>query len=106
MKKIILVFVIVACALSACHKKAIPTITTRKTDPPPPISGTVDIKPDIGAGKTIFTARCSRCHDLPAPAKYTVQRWEVILKLMLPKARLSEEQEIHVTAYIKKNSAK
>ena len=66
----------------------------------------VDVKPDMAMGKIIFTNRCGRCHDLPDPVQFTAQRWEGILKTMIPRARLDKEQEIHVTAFIKANCIK
>ena len=54
----------------ACNKKTVPVITERKYEPkgrvktfPPPVI----ISPDTVAGKSIFMARCSRCHGLPEP---------------------------------------
>jgi cytochrome c2 len=64
------------------------------------------IAPDTSAGKTIFQGRCARCHDLPLPDQYTVPRWEGILASMMPKARLTKEQQVHITAYLKAHAAK
>lgn len=92
--------------LAACSKKAIPVITARTSEPPPPQKKMVDVKPDMAMGKVIFTNRCGRCHDLPMPDQYTAQRWEGILSYMIPRARLTDEQTVHVTAYLKTNAAK
>lgn len=90
----------------ACNKKALPTITQRTTEPPAPVKKTIDIKPDVETGKVIFTSRCGRCHDLPKPEQFTPQRWDGILSYMIPRARLTDEQGVHVTAYLKTNAAK
>jgi hypothetical protein len=50
--------------------------------------------------------RCSRCHDLPKPGEYTSGRWEGILSYMIPRARLTPEQSVHLKAFIYANSAK
>ena len=90
----------------ACNKKAMLVITSRTTEPPPPAKSITDIKPDIETGKTIFTNRCGNCHVLPKPDDFTAKRWEGILSYMIPKARLTIKQGIHITAYLKANGAK
>lgn len=92
--------------LIACHKRAVPVITTRTVEPPPPAKPVSDVKADPELGKTIFANRCGRCHDLPKPEQYTAQRWDGILLSMIPKSRLNEEQGMHVTAYLKVNAQK
>ena len=104
MKKSIVFFIGVVFVLTACHKNSVPTITTRKKDPPPPISATLPVKPDMDAGKTIFIVHCGRCHDLPDPFKYTAPRWESILKTMIPRAKLNREEAVHIRAYINANA--
>jgi hypothetical protein len=90
---------------TACHKKAVPTFSTRSID----ITETAkknNRPPDLESGKNTFTARCNRCHDLPDPAKYNTQRWDVLLSIMVPRARLTREEADNVTAYLKANCAK
>jgi len=106
MSKIIYFFIVVAAITLACNKKAIPTITERAQEPPPPAVKAVDIKPDLATGKTVFTNRCGGCHDLPKPEQYTAQRWDGILLSMIPKAKLNNEQGVHVTAYLRANAQK
>jgi len=106
MKKSAVSFLVLVFVLLACQKKSIPVITARTSEPPPPQKKLVDVQPDMVLGKTIFTNRCGRCHDLPTPDQYTAQRWEGILSYMIPKARLTEEQGIHVKAYLRENAAK
>ena len=90
----------------ACNKKAMPVITSRTAEPPLPTKLVVDVKPDIETGKIIFTNRCGNCHGLPKPDDFTAKRWDGILSYMLPRARLNNEQGIHVTAYLKANAQK
>ena len=106
MKKTVFIFIIFFSMFQACQKKALPTIATRTHEPARPVTIPVDVKPDLALGKTIFTNRCGRCHDLPDPAKYTAQRWDGILSVMNVRARLDQPQQIHVTAYIKANCLK
>ncbi len=106
MKTIIFILTIFTGIIQACQQKALPTITTRTTEPSKPVTAVVDVKPDLAIGKIIFTNRCGRCHALPDPVQFTVQRWDGILARMIPRARLDKEQEIHVTAFIKENCIK
>ncbi|NOT51673.1 MAG: hypothetical protein HOP10_10405 [Chitinophagaceae bacterium] len=88
----------------ACNKKAMPVISERTTDPPKPESPVADVKPDIVIGQRVFTNQCSKCHDLPDPAKYNTERWDGILRTMIPRAGISRVNEVHVTAYVKANA--
>lgn len=99
-------FIAVVIVTIACNKKALPVITQRTTKPPAPVKKAIEVKPDIETGKVIFTSRCGRCHDLPKPEQFTPQRWDGILSYMIPRARLTDEQGVHVTAYLKTNAAK
>jgi cytochrome c5 len=106
----IVILVVIAGAIIACNKKAVPVITERKYETPNkivmvyPPPGTVS--PDTIEGKAIFMARCRRCHELPEPNLYTSKRWDGILTSMLPKARIKGEQAVHIAAYLKANAQK
>ncbi len=106
MRNAVALLVFILTLAIACTKKVGPAITARTIEPPPPAIATVDVKPDIETGKTIFTTRCGRCHGLPEPSKYPEQKWQPILASMMPKARLNKEQEMHLTVYINENAAK
>lgn len=106
MVKYPVIVLIILSVIIACNKKAMPVITSRTTESPAPVKPIADIKPDIETGKTIFTNRCGNCHSLPKPDDFTAKRWEGILSYMIPKARLGNEQGIHVTAYLKANAQK
>jgi hypothetical protein len=64
------------------------------------------IVPDIDRGKMVFTNRCGRCHGLPEPGLYSIDRWETIMASMAPKARLSKADRVHVTAWAQANAKK
>ncbi|MEO6612596.1 MAG: hypothetical protein ABIT05_14330 [Chitinophagaceae bacterium] len=106
MKKSVLPILLCGAVFVSCQKKALPVITERRQETPVVLPVNENIAPDTSAGKTIFLARCARCHDLPLPDQYTAPRWEGILSSMMPKARLSKEQEVHITAYLKAHAAK
>jgi hypothetical protein len=90
----------------ACTHKSLPEITSRATEPLKKEKPTKTITPDLITGKAIFNNRCGNCHDLPPPEQFTTQRWDGILSYMIPRARLTDEQGVHVTAYIKANAGK
>lgn len=106
MKKTIFVIVVLVGIIQACQKKGIPTIADRTTDPPKPESPVANVKPDITIGQRVFMNQCGKCHDLPDLAKYNAERWDGILRTMIPRAGINRMQEVHVTAYIKANCAK
>src|SRR6218665_858455 len=54
----------------------------------------------IEEGHTIFTNSCDNCHKLKEPASHTPEQWNKILKRMIPKAKLSDEQGKLVRAYL------
>jgi hypothetical protein len=91
--------------LYSCQKKAVPVITTRTIEPSAPETEELS-PPDLPAGKLLFTNRCGRCHGLPDPVQYTAKRWETIMVLMAPRAKLSKQEQVHVTAWVKENAAK
>lgn len=88
----------------ACSKKSLPTISARTTEQPLPAKKIINVTPYLVKGKSIFTNYCGQCHDLPKPDQYTTQRWVGILSYMIPRARLNDEQGVHVTAYLKANA--
>jgi len=51
-------------------------------------------------GKAIMAQSCKKCHVLFDPQDYKVEEWEKILKVMIPKARLSETDAALVKDYI------
>lgn len=95
----------VLIVLLSCQKKAIPVITARKVEPSAPKMEELSA-PDLQKGKQLFANRCGRCHGLPDPVQYTEKRWETIMVLMAPKAKLSKQEQVHVTAWVKENAAK
>jgi cytochrome c5 len=103
-KLLLLTGLSVVVAFFGCQQKSVPVITARKTAPLKlqasvyAAAGTVQV--DTVQGKTIFMARCSRCHGLPQPASYTINKWENILMLMIPRSRIDTVNAVHVRAYV------
>lgn len=66
---------------------------------------TADYTPEqLEQGKVIFTGNCVKCHGLKEPGSRTPEQWERVLKRMIPKAKLSEEDGNLVKAYLIANS--
>lgn len=55
-------------------------------------------------GKTIFTGNCAKCHKLKEPGSRTPEQWNKVLKRMIPKAKLSDDDGKLVRAYLIANS--
>lgn len=51
-------------------------------------------------GKTIFTGNCAKCHKLKDPESRSPEQWNKVLKRMIPKAKLSDEDGKLVRAYL------
>ena len=114
------VIILLALGVFACSRKTVstsetvatPTTSTSSTTVSPTAVSTITEVPKADAehaalvaeGKTVFTNRCGRCHGLKDVTAYTTTRWEGILKVMGPKARLNETEAQQVTAYVLENA--
>ena len=107
MKKIITISILVL-GIAACHRKTAAPSSTANTTTPPTEAPKVDAAHAemVSQGKTVYTNRCGRCHALKNTADFTPQRWEGILKSMIPKAKLNETEAQQVTAYVMDNAKK
>lgn len=108
MKKLLSIVSLIV--LISCNRKSIPVITERNRDPSSRNEKTIAITEkliaDTAKGKIIFMNRCNRCHGLPDLFLFNSKRWENILEIMSPKAKLNAEQRIHIEAYVMANCAK
>jgi cytochrome c5 len=107
-KAVFFTFICLTLICVACQKKAVPLVTERKA-PPPNISRNAyppkeTVAPDTVAGKRIYANRCGKCHALPTPAQYSVTRWDNILPIMIPRARLTNEEALHVRTWLLANA--
>lgn len=131
-KYFIILFICLSAA--ACAKKAIPSAIVKssdKTEESKPADTKTDIaktNSDIQAkaeiekaqaaipdkagqkpseeesGRMVYATKCTRCHAAKNVSSYTFGQWESILKKMVPNAKLSNDEESQVVAYIKANS--
>ncbi|HEV7782460.1 MAG TPA: hypothetical protein VGO58_14395, partial [Chitinophagaceae bacterium] len=59
---------------------------------------------DMDNGKSLLMGKCTGCHLMKNAGDYTFSQWQNILRSMVPKAKLSGEEEKQLTAYIKANA--
>lgn len=94
----------------ACTRKAAPSIINRNAAPPQKAKSIYPpeetVAPDTLAGKQIFAGRCGRCHSLPETNQFTVVKWDDILPDMFPRARLNNEEALHVRTWLLANAKK
>ena len=59
--------------------------------------------PELVQGKTIYEAKCGKCHDLPKPLSYSKEKWQPIMTSMAEKAKISDEDKELVYNYVTMN---
>ena len=131
MKKVIITVTTFSVIVVACSKKSIPSVTQQASErieqntdtakakddneqamaketadrkPAAKESGEIDLA--VMQGKAVFGAKCGKCHELKNPTAYTQAKWESILKVMAPKAKLTAEETSNVAAYVKAEARK
>ena len=62
-----------------------------------------ELTPELVQGKSIYEAKCNKCHDLPSPNSYSKQRWVPIMKSMQNAAKISDEEREMVYNYVTMN---
>ena len=114
MRKIIVILGLIACAVS-CSKK---TVSSKSTPQPQTQADTKKEVPAdapkindnntevIAAGRKIYITKCAKCHEAKPVENWNTTSWNNILKSMIPKARLTEEESKQVTAYVMVNAKK
>jgi mono/diheme cytochrome c family protein len=96
MKKVLLVSLTIVLFITvACHSSMKVGDTRYK-------------KADATAGQAIYETggKCAKCHKPKNVDSYTPEKWTGILKSMVPKAKLDENETRLVTAYVMVNSKK
>lgn len=58
----------------------------------------------LATAKTLYDARCGKCHDLPATTDHTAEDWKPIIERMTPKAKLTAEEGNWILAYVSTNA--
>jgi mono/diheme cytochrome c family protein len=55
-------------------------------------------------GQQTYNVKCGKCHELKVANNYTKNRWDVVMKVMAPKAKLTQEETDNVLAYVWENA--
>lgn len=92
------IFSISLIFLAACSQKTAPTAAIV------PEKAREAVVANVVEGQKIYQANCGRCHELPIPAALPQREWKPIMERMCRKARLSEVEKIHATAYVLANA--
>lgn len=104
--KTTITILILTIIVFACHRKTVASsnniIISNKTNSETKVTN-LEV---ASAGQTVYTNRCGRCHGLKKTENYTAQQWGNILKSMIPKAKLNDEEETQVTAYVMEHAKK
>jgi hypothetical protein len=60
----------------------------------------------MAAGKEAFSVKCSKCHELYEPSKFSAVKWEKVIDWMGPRAKLEATDKEAILAYVKNNAKK
>jgi len=85
--------------MANCSPKSAKTIATE----PVPTAEQMKAKyseEQLAQGKTIWQNSCNRCHKLFEASSRTHEKWDRVLKRMIPKAKLTAEDGALVRAYL------
>jgi cytochrome c5 len=101
MKKYIVLGLLAVGIVSCTAKKAVvaPVATTVAENTLP----TIPLTAELAAGKTIYEAKCGKCHDLPNNNNYSKERWKPIMVSMQKKAKISDDERELVYSYVTMN---
>jgi hypothetical protein len=58
------------------------------------------------AGKKLYANKCSSCHNLYLPTKYTYSEWQDIMIKMQKLAKIDDNHKLIITKYLKVKSKK
>jgi len=97
-----------ATITTACNRKTVAThgvvvgesTEAMQVETPKPATDNAEVNL-LTAGKNVYETKCIKCHGAKATDVYTPERWDAILKIMIPKALLTESETEQVTAYVK-----
>lgn len=55
---------------------------------------------NLQEGRKLYINKCSSCHNLHAPGKYSPEGWQKVLKKMQPKAKITDSQKDLIFGYL------
>lgn len=98
MKSKILTLAAIALFVASCGTKKAPAAPA--TPPVAETTKTVELTPELAAGKSLYENSCAKCHKLYEPTKFTKEEWQPILVRMQKKAKLDDTNMASITNYI------
>jgi cytochrome c5 len=101
MKKIITI-VLVSLVVFACSHKTTSTVT--KTETIVKTESATVSNAQYLEGKTVYEAKCGRCHKLYKPERGNMTQWTKWIDRMAPKAKLTDEEKQMVIRYVSVNA--
>ena len=101
MRKSIAIFII-SIVVFACSHKTKSTVT--KTEVKEKTESATVSNAQFSAGKTVYEAKCGRCHKLFEPSRGNMTQWTKWIDRMAPKAKLTDEEKQQVTDYVSVNA--
>jgi mono/diheme cytochrome c family protein len=54
----------------------------------------------LAQGRTLYIAKCSGCHTLRVPTKYSEDRWPSLLDKMQKRAKISDDEKAQILHYV------
>lgn len=60
---------------------------------------------EMQKGRVVYITKCSNCHSLVLPEKYSPREWKVLVKRMSPKSHLTPQEEEEILKYVTKNDS-
>lgn len=103
MNKMVVLALLTVGLVSCNAKKAVVEETKINESTPELLAPMIPLTAELSQGKTVFEAKCNKCHDLPVPSHYTKERWKPILKGMQGAAKISDEERELVYNYVTMN---
>lgn len=65
------------------------------------VAGNANIE-ELRKGRTLYVNKCSSCHTLYLPEKYTKAEWTKWVNRMAPKAKITDQEKELIQAYLTK----
>src|SRR5438093_120585 len=85
-----LLFLLALCILIACASNKLAPKSENLSQMQQKVPGITLEKAQ--QGYALYKQKCSGCHQLYAPASYTIPEWDKVLKAMFPKAKIQDEE--------------
>ena len=82
------------------------TTATTKTNKPAEKAVVTASAAVLEQGKSLYSAKCQKCHELFAPSKFNAIEWRKYVNIMAPKAGISDAEREAVFAFVASGAKK